>query len=153
MTTRASTTKGNPAPAATTIDPILARALGPDAAQLPPELATRVADALRASATPAATAPLQRNPHCQFAWPALRSNVIAHRRAADLQQASLAAWTLAHLLRRDIELQDRLAQGDDVTPFCPQVHDGLQQALAIALDQIERHAEAIYGQAAMEAGE
>lgn len=57
MTTRASTTKGNSAPATTTIDPILARVLGPDAAQLPLELATRVADALRASATPAANTP------------------------------------------------------------------------------------------------
>lgn len=39
------------------IDPILSSVLGPDAAQLPPELATRVADALRASATPAVNTP------------------------------------------------------------------------------------------------
>lgn len=39
------------------VDPILSSVLAPDAAQLPPELATRVADALRASATPAANTP------------------------------------------------------------------------------------------------
>lgn len=39
------------------VDPILSSVLGPDAAQLPPELATRVAEALRASAAPAANTP------------------------------------------------------------------------------------------------
>lgn len=39
------------------VDPILSSVLGPDAAQLPPELAERVAEALRASAAPVANAP------------------------------------------------------------------------------------------------
>ena len=42
---------------ATVIDPILSSVLGPDAAQLPPELAARVAEALRSRATPAANTP------------------------------------------------------------------------------------------------
>ena len=153
MTTHASTTKCNPAPTATTIDPILSSVLGPDAAQLPPELATRVADALRASATPAANTPSQPNAHCQMPWPYLQSTFRAHRCAADLQRASLAALALGRLLQRDNELQGDLALGDDVSPLTRWMTAGLHQALAIALNQIEVCAEEIYSQAATEAGE
>lgn len=153
MTTRASTTKGNPAPATTTIDPNLARVLGPDAAQLPPELAERVAEALRASAAPAANTPSQPNAHCQMPWPYLHSTVRAHRRAADLQRASIAALALGRLLQRDAELQEFNEWDEDVPPFSRSMRSGLHQALAIALNQVEACAEEIYSQAATEAGE
>lgn len=135
------------------VDPILSAALGDAAAQLSPELADRVAEALRASAAPAANAPLPSNPHCEPVWPSLHSHAPAHRLAADLQRASIAALTLGRLLQCDAELTEGMALGDDMPPLTRWMTAGLHHALAIALNQIEVCAEEIYMQASTEAGE
>ncbi|MEN8720618.1 MAG: hypothetical protein ABF296_10195 [Oceanococcaceae bacterium] len=78
------------------------------------------------------------NPHCRPLWP---DNLDIPHHLARLQQASCAALTLAHLLHAD----DALRVEDDPEHKAPtfgEYHrDGLHQALAVVLHDIDARAE------------